>query len=47
MSSIFNEDFQNLIKSLNKFEVKYVLVGGYSVIIHGYQRTTGDLDIFI
>jgi hypothetical protein len=47
MSSIFNEDFQDFIRSLNKFEVKYVLVGGYSVIIHGYQRTTGDLDIFV
>jgi hypothetical protein len=47
MSSIFNEDFQDFTKSLNKFEVKYVLVGGYSVIIHGYQRTTGSLDIFV
>ena len=47
MSSIFNEDFQDFIRSLNKFEVEYVLVGGYSVIIHGYQRTTGDLDIYV
>lgn len=47
MSSVFNEDFQDFIRSLNKFEVEYVLVGGYSVIIHGYQRTTGDLDIYV
>jgi len=32
---------------LNKAEVKYVLVGGYSVIYHGFPRTTGDLDIFV
>lgn len=27
--------------------MEYLLVGGYSVIIHGYNRTTGDLDIFV
>ena len=47
MSSIFNVDFQDFIRSLNKFKVKYILVGGYSVIIHGYQRTTGAMDIFV
>jgi hypothetical protein len=41
------EDFQDFIRSLKKCEVKYVLVGGYAVIIHGYQRTTGDLDSFV
>jgi hypothetical protein len=33
--------------ALNKNEVNYVLVGGYSVIYHGFPRTTGDLDIFV
>jgi hypothetical protein len=27
--------------------VKYILVGGYSVILHGYSRTTGDMDIWV
>ena len=27
--------------------MKYILVGGYAVIIHGYNRTTGDLDIWV
>lgn len=47
MGDIFNEDFIDFLKALNTAEVKYVLVGGYSVIIHGYSRTTGDLDILV
>ena len=47
MGNIFNEDFQDFIKSINNANVKYVLVGGYSVIFHGFPRTTGDLDIFV
>ncbi|MEP6646038.1 MAG: nucleotidyltransferase [Saprospiraceae bacterium] len=47
MQNIFNKDFQDFIRSLNEAEVKYVLVGGYAVILHGYNRTTGDLDIWV
>jgi predicted nucleotidyltransferase len=47
MASIFNEDFRDFIKALNDAEVAYILVGGYSVILHGYARTTGDLDIWV
>lgn len=47
MVNIFNPDFQDFIRSLNEAEVKYVLVGGYAVILHGYNRTTGDLDIWV
>lgn len=47
MGNIFNEDFVDFLNALNEAEVKYVLVGGYSVIIHGYSRTTGDLDILV
>lgn len=45
--NIFNEDFQDFIRTLNEAGVRYVLVGGYSVILHGYSRTTGDLDIWV
>ena len=47
MGNIFNQDFQDFIKALNQAEVKYVLVGGYAVILHGYNRTTGDMDIWV
>jgi hypothetical protein len=44
---VFNPDFQEFIQALNLFEVEYILVGGYSVILHGYSRTTGDMDIWV
>jgi hypothetical protein len=47
MGNIFNEDFRDFINSLNNYDVKYILVGGYSVILHGYSRTTGDMDIWV
>lgn len=47
MMNIFNEDFQDFIQALNKFEVEYMLVGGYAVILRGYSRSTGDMDIWV
>lgn len=47
MGNIFHKDFRDFIISLNKNNVEYVVVGGYSVILHGYSRTTGDLDIWV
>ncbi len=47
MGNIFNEDFRDFIRALNDSDVEYLLVGGYAVILHGYRRTTGDLDIWV
>lgn len=47
MSNIFNEDFREFLVALNDNEVRYILVGGFSVILHGYSRTTGDIDIWV
>lgn len=47
MSNIFNEDFRDFIKLLNKWKVEYMLVGGYAVILNGYRRTTGDMDVWV
>ena len=47
MGNIFNEDFRDFIQALNDNEVRYILVGGFSVILHGYSRTTGDIDIWV
>lgn len=46
-NNIFNEDFSDFLNALNQADVKYVLVGGYSVIFYGYNRVTGDLDLFL
>jgi predicted nucleotidyltransferase len=47
MGNIFKDDFRDFIKCLNDCDVKYILVGGYSVILHGYSRTTGDMDVWV
>jgi len=47
MGNIFNQDFQDFIIALNKYEVEYLLVGGYAVILRGYNRTTGDMDFWV
>ena len=47
MPNIFNDDFRDFIDSLNKNEVEYMLVGGYAVILNGYRRTTGDMDVWV
>ena len=47
MGNIFNSDFWNFIVSLNTNNVRYILVGGYSVILHWYSRITGDLDLWV
>src|SRR5882757_3022259 len=47
MSNIFNDDFRDFISELNRFDVKYLLVGGYAVILNGSRRTTGDMDIWV
>ena len=47
MADLFNPDFHDFLEALQKRDVHYVLVGGYSVILHGYNRTTGDMDILV
>jgi len=44
---IFDSIFLEFIDTLNKNDVRYVLIGGYAAIIHGVNRVTGDIDIFI
>jgi hypothetical protein len=40
-------DIINIWKSLFDNDVRYVTIGGFAVIMHGCNRTTGDLDILI
>ena len=47
MANILNDDFTEFILALNASATEYILVGGYAVIFHGYNRTTGDLDIWV
>jgi predicted nucleotidyltransferase len=47
MANIFHEDFRDFLNALNEANVRYILVGGYSVVLHGYSRTTGDMDLWV
>ena len=44
---IFDEEILNFWKALQEFNVQYIMVGGYATNLHGYQRFTGDLDIWL
>ena len=43
---VLNKDFREFIELLNVHEIKYLVVGGYAVTIHGYPRFTDDIDIW-
>lgn len=47
MGNILNEDFIDFLKIFNLYKIDYILIGGYAVIYHGYNRTTGDLDVWV
>lgn len=40
-------DFIDFLRLCNEHQVKYIVVGGYAVSIHGYPRYTKDLDVCI
>ncbi len=44
---MLNPDFQEFIQSLNENKVRYLVVGGYAVALHGHPRYTKDLDVWI
>ena len=41
------DDFIDFVELCNKHAVEYLIVGGYAVSIHGYPRSTKDLDVCI
>lgn len=44
---INNDSFLEFWRILNDYQVRYILVGGFATNFHGYQRFTGDVDIYI
>ena len=44
---VFDEEILKFWKALQENSVQYILVGGYAINLHGYQRFTVDLDIWI
>lgn len=44
---VLNPDFIEFIGSLNSRGVRYLVIGGYAVALHGHPRYTKDLDVWI
>ena len=44
---IFDEELLKLWRNLNASEVNYIMIGGIATNIHGYHRTTNDIDIWL
>jgi predicted nucleotidyltransferase len=41
------DDLKTLLRSLNAHAVEYLLIGGYALAAHGYQRATIDIDLMV
>ena len=43
----YDKELISLLAAFQKFEVKYIIVGGFTTNYHGYMRATGDIDFWI
>jgi len=41
------KDILDFVELCNKHEVRYLVIGGYAVSIHGHPRSTKDIDVCI
>jgi hypothetical protein len=44
---VFDEELLRFWDTLNNCKVQYIMIGGVAVNLHGYQRTTADMDMWI
>ena len=47
MLLLANKDFREFVELLNSNGVRFLIVGGHAVALHGYPRFTGDLDVWV
>lgn len=43
---VFDEDILNFWRCLHAHEVKYIMIGGFATNLHGYNRTTNNIDLW-
>ena len=41
------EDLKTLVRALNEQGTDYLLIGGYALLAHGFQRATVDIDLLV
>lgn len=44
---MINQDYKEMLQCLEKHDVEFILVGAYAMAVHGYPRSTGDIDIWV
>jgi len=44
---MFDPEHLDFLKLLNQYQVEYMVIGGHAVNFYGYNRSTGDLDVWI
>jgi hypothetical protein len=44
---MLNSDYKDILYALSEEKVKFLLVGAYAMAVHGYPRSTGDIDLWI
>ena len=44
---ILDDELLNFWRTLNNNEVKYIMVGGFAIRFHGFNRNTDDIDIWL
>ena len=44
---IFDEEIIKFFNALNQNHVQYIVVGGLATNLHGYDRYTGDIDVWL
>ncbi|HMO62603.1 MAG TPA: hypothetical protein PKC39_11430 [Ferruginibacter sp.] len=45
--NVFVPEHRQMLLALLRHKVNFMLIGGYAVIHYGYERTTGDMDIWL
>ena len=44
---ILGPDFREFVEFCERHEIRYLIVGGYAVGVHGHVRYTKDLDVWV
>lgn len=44
---VLDEDILSLWRCLNNNNVRYIMIGGFAINLHGYNRATNDIDLWV
>src|ERR1035437_3616622 len=44
---MLNEDYRDILLAFGAAKVEFLLVGAYAMAVHGYPRTTMDIDLWV